>query len=32
MVLSTYDAVPAAVVDTLRRVPGILDAKAIELD
>ncbi len=32
MALSTYGPVPAEVVDTLRAVPGILDAKAIELD
>ena len=32
MALSTYGPVPAEVVETLRAVPGILDAKAIELD
>jgi hypothetical protein len=32
MVLSTYVPVTADVVDALRAVRGILDAKAIELD
>jgi D-3-phosphoglycerate dehydrogenase / 2-oxoglutarate reductase len=32
MALSTYGPVPPAVVEALRRVEGILDAKAIELD
>jgi D-3-phosphoglycerate dehydrogenase len=32
MVLSTYSAVPDAVVERLRAVDGILEAQAIELD
>jgi D-3-phosphoglycerate dehydrogenase len=32
MVLSTYSAVPPAVVERLRATPGVLDAKAIDLD
>jgi D-3-phosphoglycerate dehydrogenase / 2-oxoglutarate reductase len=32
MAISTYSAVPSAVVDRLREEPGVLDARAIELD
>jgi hypothetical protein len=32
MVLTTATAVPAAVAEELRAQPGIVDAKAIELD
>jgi len=32
MVLSTYSAVPPEIVDRLRAIPGVFDARAIDLD